>query len=105
MKFSRNFRDFEIDLNFFDYYRFFVNYYAIITKSFVRLKIHDFIDASIKKQKKRNHFKKIILKQRHVLRIKNRFYDKRRFTNTIIDSFDDDRTNINLTTNSACVKI
>ena len=56
MKFLRNFRDFEVDLKFFDYYRFFVNYYAIITKSFVRLKIQNFIDVSIKKRKKRNHF-------------------------------------------------
>ena len=56
MKFSRNFRDFEIDLNFFNYYRFFMNYYAIIIKSFVRLKIQNFIDVSIKKRKKRFYF-------------------------------------------------
>ena len=103
MKFSRNFRDFEIDLKFFDYYQFFVNHYAIIIKSLVRLKTQNFIDASIKKRKKRNHFEKITLKQRHESRIKNQFYDKRRFTNTI-NSFDDDRTNIDLSTNFACVK-
>ena len=103
MKFSRNFRDFEVDLRFFDYYRFFVNYYAIIIKSFVQLKIQNFIDVSIKERKRRNHFEKIILKQRHETRMKNKFYDKRRFTNTI-DSFNDDRTNIDLSTNFACVK-
>ena len=75
MKFSRNFRDFKIDLKFFNYYRFFVNHYAIIIKSLVRLKIQNFIDVSIKKRKKRNYFEKIILKQRHEFRIKNRFYD------------------------------
>ena len=105
MKFSKKFRDFEIDLNFFDYYRFFVNHYAIIIKSFVRLKIQNFIDVLIKKRKKRFHFEKIVLKQRHEIYVKNRFYDKRRFTNTIIDSFNDDRTNIDLSTNFACVKI
>ena len=98
IKFSRNFRDFEVDLNFFDYYRFFVNYYVIIIKSFVRLKTQNFIDASIKKRKKRNYFEKITLKQRHEFRIRNRFFI------STINSFDDDRTNIDLSTNFACVK-
>ena len=81
-----------------------MNHYAIIVKSFVRLKIQNFIDASIKKRKKRNYFKKIILNQRHEIYMKNPFYDKRRFTNITIDLFDDDRTNIDLSTNFACVK-
>ena len=77
MKFSRNFRDLEVDLKIFDYYRFFVNYYAIIIKSFIRLKIQNFIDVSIKKRKKRNYFERIILKQRYEIYMKNRFYDRR----------------------------
>ena len=105
MKFSRNLRDFEVDLKFFDYYRFFVNHYAIIAKSLVRLKTQNFIDASMKKRKKRNYFERTTLKQRHETYMKNRFYDKRRFTNTTIDSSNDDRTNINLSTNFACVKV
>ena len=36
--------------------------------------------------------------------MRNWFHDKRRFTNTAVDSFDDDCTNIDLSTNSACVK-
>ena len=89
MKFSRNFRDLEVGLRFFDHYRFFVNHYAAIIKPLVRLKIQNFIDASVKERKKRNYFEKITLKQRH--------------ENTT-DSFDDDRTNIDLSTNFACVK-
>ena len=42
IKFSRNFKKLKIKLRFFEYYKFFVNYYAIIAKSLIKLKIKNF---------------------------------------------------------------
>ena len=53
MKFSINFKKLKIELNFFDYYKFFVNHFVNIVKFLIQLKIRDFKNASIK-----NHFKK-----------------------------------------------
>ena len=55
MKFFRNLRKLKIELNFFDYYCMFVNYYVALIRSLMRLKIKDFKDNSIKRRLRRKH--------------------------------------------------
>ena len=64
IKFLTILRNFKMKLNFFEYYRFFVNHFVNIVKSLVRLKIRNFINVSIKSRRKKNHFNKTCLKQR-----------------------------------------
>ena len=64
MKFFVNLKELEIELKFFNYYRNFVDYYAIIFKSFIKLKIKDFINNSIKNKFKREHAYKMRLKKK-----------------------------------------
>ena len=55
MKFLRNLRKLEIKLNFFDYYRTFMNHYVVIARSLMRLKIKDFKNSSIKRRSRKEH--------------------------------------------------
>ena len=64
MKFFVNFKKLKINLNFFEYYKFFVNYFVNIVKFFVQLKIKNFKNVSIKNRLKK-HLNKINFKQRN----------------------------------------
>lgn len=55
MRFSRNLRDFEVKLKFFDYYWFFINHFIAIVKSLIKLKTRDFINSSIKSKSRREY--------------------------------------------------
>ena len=55
MKFFRNLRELKVELNFFDYYRTFVNHYVAITRLLMKLKIKDFKDSSIKNRSRRKY--------------------------------------------------
>ena len=55
MKFLKNLRKLKIELNFFDYYRTFVNHYVVIARSLMRLKIKDFKNSSIKRRSRKEH--------------------------------------------------
>ena len=70
MKFSTIFRKLEINLSFFDYYKFFVNYFVNITKSLVQLKIKNFKNVSIKNRFKKKHFNKTNFKQKIIIFLK-----------------------------------
>ena len=50
MKFSRNLHELKIKLNFFKYYRIFINYYVAIIQSLMQLKTRNFKENSIKDQ-------------------------------------------------------
>ena len=63
MSFSRNFKEFEMRLRFFDYYRFFVNHYAIIARSLVRLKIKSFARDFVKDRSRRDHVNRVRLRK------------------------------------------
>ena len=64
MKFFVNLKKLKIKLKFFDYYRSFVNHYTIIFKSFIKLKIKNFINNSIKNKFKREHAYKMRFKKK-----------------------------------------
>ena len=50
-------------LRFFDYYRFFVNHYAVITRSLVRLKIKSFASDFVKDRSRRDHVNRVKLRK------------------------------------------
>ena len=54
--FSKNLRDLKVNLKFFDYYRFFVDYYAAIAKFLMRFKIKNFVDVFLKNRRRKTHF-------------------------------------------------
>ena len=58
MIFSKSLRDLKVNLKFFDYYRFFVDYYATITKFLMRFKIKNFVDVFFQKSSTKNTFLK-----------------------------------------------
>ena len=64
MKFPVNLKELKVNLNFFEYYKLFVNHFANIAKLLVQLKIKNFKSASIKDRFKKKHSNKINLKQR-----------------------------------------
>ena len=92
-KFLTILRNLKMKLNFFEYYRFFVNYFVNIVKPLVQLKTRNFIDAFIKNRRKKNYFNKIYLKQRGQNRSRN------------ISLLLSNINNINLLTKSNCVKV
>ena len=55
MKFSRNLRKLKIELNFFEYYRIFVDYYVAIARSLMRLKTRNFKESSVKDRFRKKH--------------------------------------------------
>ena len=61
--FSRNLKELEMKLRFFDYYRFFVNHYAIIVRSLVRLKIKSFASDFVKDRSRRDHVNRVKLRK------------------------------------------
>ena len=71
MKFSRNLRKLKIELDFFEYYRIFVDYYIAIAQSLMRLKTRDFKENSIKNRFRRKHVIKIRLHEK--IKIKKAF--------------------------------
>ena len=48
MIFLKNLRDLKVNLKFFDYYRFFIDYYATIARLLMRFKIKSFADVFFK---------------------------------------------------------
>ena len=64
MKFLRNLRKLKIKLNFFNYYRTFVNHYIVIIKSLIILKIKDFKDSLIKKRSKKKYVTRMRLRKK-----------------------------------------
>ena len=63
MSFLRNLRELEMRLRFFDYYRFFVNHYAIIARFFVKLKIKSFASDFVKDRSRRDHVNRVKLRE------------------------------------------
>ena len=63
MSFPRNLKELEMRLKFFDYYRFFVNHYVIIARSFVRLKIKSFASDLVKDRSRRDHVNRVKLRK------------------------------------------
>ena len=63
ISFSRNLKELEMRLRFFDYYRFFVNHYAIIARLFVRLKIKSFVNDFVKDRSRRDHVNRVKLRE------------------------------------------
>ena len=63
MSFSRNLKEFEMRLKFFDYYRFFVNHYAVIARSLVKLKIKSFASDFVKNRSRRDHVNRVRLRK------------------------------------------
>ena len=63
MFFSRNLKELEIRLRFFDYYRFFMNHYAIIARFLVRLKIKSFANDFVKNRSRRDHVNRVKLRE------------------------------------------
>ena len=59
IKFFRNLKKLKIKLRFFKYYKFFVNHYAIITKSLMKFKIKDFRNNFIKNRFRKKHVTKL----------------------------------------------
>ena len=51
MQFSRNLQKLKINLKFFEYYRFFVDYYVKIVKLLIKLKTRDFFNVSFKERR------------------------------------------------------
>ena len=64
MKFLVNLKKLKIKLKIFDYYCNFVDHYAIIFKSLIKLKIKNFINNSIKNKFKREHAYKMRLREK-----------------------------------------
>ena len=63
IQFSRNLRKLKINLKFFEYYRFFVDYYVKITKLLIKLKTRNFFNVSLKERRRKNYSQKTCLKQ------------------------------------------
>ena len=53
MIFFKKFRNLKINFEFFEFYRFFVDHFAIIVKFFIKFKIQKFVNESIKNKSKR----------------------------------------------------
>ena len=64
IKFLKNLRKLEIDLEFFEYYRNFVNHYTTIARLLIKFKTRDFVNNSIKKKSRREHATRIKLRQK-----------------------------------------
>ena len=64
MKFFVNLKELKIKLKIFDYYRNFVDHYAVIFKSLIKLKTKNFISNSIKNKFKREHVYKMRFKEK-----------------------------------------
>ena len=60
----------KINLEFFEYYRFFVDHFAIIVKFLIKFKIRKFVNESIKNKSKREHAIRMRLQQK-VKKIRN----------------------------------
>ena len=75
MIFSKNLRDLKVNLKFFDYYRFFVDYYATIAKFLMRFKIKSFVNVFLKIVDEKHIFKKHVLSAATILiTTTNHFY-------------------------------
>ena len=64
IKFLKNLRELEVDLEFFEYYRDFVNHYITIIKLLIKFKIRDFVNNSMKEKSRREHATRIKLRQK-----------------------------------------
>ena len=71
MKFPRNLRELKIELDFFKYYRIFVNHYVAIAQSLMRLRTRNFKENSIKNQFRKKHVIKMRLHEK--IKIKKTF--------------------------------
>ena len=98
MIFSKNLRDLKVNLKFFDYYRFFVDYYALIARFLMRFKIKNFANAFFKNRRRKTHFQKIRFKR------SNNFNHHKKSFSLIFNLFDK-TFEIDLSTTFECIKI
>ena len=64
MKFLKNLKKLKVDLEFFEYYRDFVNHYVAIVRPLIKFKTRDFVSNPIKEKSKREHATRIKLRQK-----------------------------------------
>ena len=65
MKFFVNLKKLKMNFEFFDYYRNFVDHYAIIFKSLIKFKIRNFTNNFVKNKFKREHAYKMRFRKKY----------------------------------------